>query len=380
MQDESPYKTVNQQPMTASEVEALAKGPNLGGPRWKRMFKESRAYLVEYFLILISTGIMLGVIIAMLSNIIDYTDSDRGASIFDSYAYTASVSMIAALLVVVPLIVLLSKRIQGSEAVNPALKDRGWRKGFLGIFLIITSLFALGYTIAFMYTLVSYFASFGLGGDAKSFPWRGLLENGVAAGLFTFTAWLYSYDYRLQKNVKVGLARLHHYGLIGLSVLFTIIYLSTAFQQQRGAFIDDAISGDISAIRTKVETYESKNNKLPGSLKDLDLSKQQESRADKFNYEYSASRSGGKFTLCAEFKTDTTDETPSTRNPLEALSGSSYDDYYQSDYVDPYKHDKGKECFDFETYSSSYDPYQYKGIDDQSSSDNGSDDETIYQD
>lgn len=378
----------NDKPAYSTEIQSantieMVKGKNLGGPWWKQMFQESRAYLVEYFMILISTGVLLGVVAAMFSNIIAYTDKDRDPGMLDGFAYTASVSMIASLLIVIPLIVVLTKRITGSEFKNAALKDMGWRKGFLGIFLVITSLFALGYAIGYMYELVSYFASFGLGGDAKSFPWRGLLENGVIASLFTFTAWLYSYDYRQQPNVRAGMIRLHHYGLIVLAVFFTIIYLATAFQQQRGAFIDEAISGDLRNIRNKIDAYESDNNKLPSSLDDLELNKQQESRAEKFNYEYTSERRGNTYTLCAEFKTDTRNKGSGSQNPLTAFSGSSYDEYSRSSSKDdPTIHDKGRACFEYEAYGSSsyydsyYDDTRSRGLD----YDQEEDDAQIFQD
>ena len=242
---------------------------------------QSRAYLVEYALILIMTGTVLGVITTMLSTILRYTDSGRGHSFFDDYAYKVSVGLIAALVVAVPVLVLLTKRVSKSESLTSSLKNMGWRKGFLGTFLLIVSLYAIGYATAFAYDLVSYFASFGLGGDAKSFPWRGLLENGLTALLFGSTAWLYSYDYRDQPGERSVIGKAHHYGLIALALLLTLIYFGTAFRQQRGEFIDAAIVDDIQSIQSQVSSYESKNGHLPDSLDQLELKDQQKSRAKK---------------------------------------------------------------------------------------------------
>jgi hypothetical protein len=318
--------------------------------------KQSRAYFVEYALILITTGILLGVVTSMLSSIVRFTDSEKSSSFLDSYAYTASVVMIATLLVAVPLLLILTKRAQVSETLNPSIKNSGWRKAFLGIFLLVVSLYAIGYAIAFMYDLVSYFATYGLGDAAKNFPWRGLLENGVTALLFGVTAWLYAYDYRDQPDNRSRLARIHHYGLILLAILLTAVYLGTAFRQQRAIFIDETIVNDLQSIQTQVESYESKNNRLPASLDNLDLNKQQISRAKTYHYEYKKGRSNSSYTLCAEFKTDASKEKPISQNPLEAFSGSAYSSNYRLNDTndDPSQHEKGRQCFDYQTYSDTY--------------------------
>jgi cytochrome b561 len=319
---------------------------------------QSRAYLVEYALVLIMTGTVLGVITTMLSTILKYSDPSRGHSYFDGYAYKLSVGLIASLIVVIPLLLLLMRRVNKTEIFSTGLKNINWRKGFLGIFLLIVSLYSIGYAVAFMYDLVSYFASFGLGGDSTTFPWRGLLENGLTALLFASTAWLYSYDYREQPQNKPRIAKVHHYGLIALAVLFTVLYFGTAFRQQRGEFIDEAIVNDIQAIQTKVSSYESKKGDLPSSLDDIDLTDKQKSRAKKFNYEYKAKKSGSSYELCAEFKTDASKtDSGSTQNPLEALSsGASYNDTSSSQSDNPSTHGKGRQCFTTQSYGG-YDPY-----------------------
>jgi hypothetical protein len=341
---------------------------------------QSRAYLVEYGLVLIMTGTVLGVITTMLSTILKYSDPSRGHSYLDGYAYKLSVGLIASLIVAIPLLLVLMRRVGKTEVFSTGLKNISWRKGFLGIFLLIVSLYAIGYAIAFSYDLVSYFASFGLGGDAKTFPWRGLLENGLSSLLFASTAWLYSYDYREQSQNKPRIAQVHHYGLIALAVLFTFVYFGTAFRQQRGEFIDAAIVNDIQSIQTKVSSYESKHNKLPSSLDDIDLTDQQKSRAKKFNYEYKASKSKSSYELCAEFKTDASKEdTGSTQNPLEALSAgaSLYNDTSQND--NPSTHGKGRQCFTTQSYGG-YDPYSSPSLLQKNSSSSNNYDDTLQQD
>jgi hypothetical protein len=327
---------------------------------------DARAYLVEYALALVATGTLLSVTISMLSTILKYNEDDLG--LFSSFAYTVSISMIATLIVVIPLVLLLTKRTNNVEDADPTIKNGGWRKGFLGFFLLNVGLWAIGFSIAFIYDFVSYFASFGIS-DVNTFPWRSLLANGVAAILLAFTVWLYSQDYRKQELNKPYIGKIHHYGLIALAILLTFIYLGTAFKSQRGTFIDDAISGDLSSIQSNINEYQANNNgRLPNNLSDLKLNDQQTARSDKYDYSYTKNSTG--YELCAEFKTDTkSKKDKGSQNPLEAFSGSSYsyNSSSSSDSSNPAIHDKGKQCFKTNDRSSSYDPYNSSSQDSNSS-------------
>lgn len=338
--------------MSANEAEAqvIDRRPKRGIARF---LGESRAYLVEYALGLIATGILIGVVISMLNTILKYDKDDLGY--FSSFAYTVSISMIATLVVIIPLLLMLSSRITKVENASPEIKNRGWRKGFLGFFLLNVGLWGLGFSIAFVYDLISFFASIGIS-DENTFPWRSLLANGIAASILVFTVWLYSYDYRKQEALRPAIAKIHHYGLIAIAILFTLIYLGTAFKDQRASFIDDAISSDLSSIQSKVRDYQSKNRSLPSSLDDIKLNDQQKSRAEKYDYSYS--KQSGSFELCAVFKTDTKSKDTGSQNPLEAFSGSSYSyDDYSSDNDNPRLHDEGRQCFETESFNSFNDDY-----------------------
>ncbi len=311
---------------------------------------EARAYLVEYALVLISIGILLGVVISMLNTILKYNNDEYGY--FSSFAYTVSISMIATLMVIIPLILVLTKRINKVEDAAPDIKNRGWRKGFLGFFLLNVGLWGLGFSIAFVYDMISYFASFGIT-DNNTFPWRSLLANGLGTLILVFTALLYSHDYRNQQVIRPMVVSTHHYGLIAIAIILSLIYMTTAFKDQRASFIDDAISGDLNSIQSKISNYKSDNRgRLPSDLSDIKLNDQQKSRAEKYDYSYK--KTSGSYELCAIFKTDTkTKKDTGSQNPLEAFSGSSYPyDDYQSDNSDPYKHGKGNQCFESESYSS----------------------------
>lgn len=343
-----------------SQTEMAAAKPSL-----RSMFSfagQARAYLVEYALVLISTGILLGVAISMLDTILNYKKDDYGY--FSSFAYTISISMIATLIVIIPLVLLLTKRTNAVESENPEIKNQGWRKGFLGFFLLNVGLWGIGFSIAFVYDFVSYLANIGIT-DENTFPWRSLLSNGIAAIILIFTLWLYSHDYRNQETTKTLVNKIHHYGLIGIAVLLTFIFMATALKSQRASFIDDAISSDLNSIQNKVDNYKSDNRgRLPSSLDDLELNDQQKARAKK--YDYSLSKTSSGYELCAVFKTDTKtkDKDKGSQNPLESFSGSSYSyDDYSSNNNDPYTHGKGKQCFETKSYSNN--EYLRSGPDDE---------------
>ncbi len=318
---------------------------------------EARAYLVEYLIVLISTGVLLGVVVSMLNTILKYNDDSSGY--FSSFAYTISISMIATLVVVIPLVLVLTKRTNAVEAAAPRVKSCGWRKGFLGFFLLNVGLWGIGFAITFVYDLISYFASFGLSDD-KAFPWRSLLANGITTGLLAFTFWLYSHDYRNQQTSKTRLSRVLNYSLIICAIVLTVIYLGTSFRGQRASFIDDTISGDLTSIQTKISDYQyAHQDRLPNNLDSLSLNDQQKARAEKYDYSYSKSYSG--YELCAVFRTDTRSKNKGSQNSLEAASASSSDSYSTApDNSDPQIHGKDKQCFTTPSYSTGYDDTQLK--------------------
>ncbi len=327
----------------------------------KGLFKfggEARAYLVEYGIALIGIGTLLGVTISMLSTILKYDNSNYDGYL-SSFAYKFSISMIATLIVVIPLVLLLTKRTMAVETRAPAIKSSGWRKGFLGFFLLNVALWGIGFAIAFMYDLISFFAGFGIS-ESNSLPWRSLLVNAVAAGLLLFTMWLYGHDYREQNNTKPLLGQLLKFGLTGFAVLLTLVYMGTAFKSQRASFVDDAISEDLSSIQSKISSYQAAHQeRLPNSLNDITLNDQQQARSKKYEYSFDKSSSG--YELCAIFKTDTKSKQKDkgSQNALETFSDSAYGYTNEPDKSNPRIHETGKQCFETKTQSNIYDPLLY---------------------
>jgi hypothetical protein len=348
---------VNNYEPSMSEASVLPSTRPKRGGFLKKLFNESRAYLAEYAVLLIVLGSLLGITNGLFGGIIDYISGPKPQGSWwwtDSFAYTASLSMLASVTVLVPVLIALTRRTNGSEETNPKLKDIGWRKGFLGIFLTIVTLLAICYAIGFVYTVFSKLASVGIATDGKTTVWRSLLKSGFATVLFAFTAFLFSRDYRSQQNRLGLLVRLHRYALVALALVLTVVYFFVPLKAQRGAFIDQVIVDDLRELRSQVDNYSSKNNELPEELDDLDLNNELKAHAKAYKYKYEAV-DFNKYKLCAVFKTDTKSTDKVDANPLERYQYGSSSSYESPSYEDPAKHGSGEQCFNYEGYITRYD-------------------------
>lgn len=328
-----------------------------GRIRLDKLFAASRTYLAEYALLLIITAGLVWLVNSLFGGLVDYIGKDNPTTPWygGSFAYTASLGMLAGAAVLVPVLVLFTRRTRTSEADDPSIKNIGWRKAFLGVFLLNVALAAICYGVAFTYQLFSWLASFGLGASGDSVVWKSLLKAFFAIVLFVFTSWLYARDYRATDETYSRWSRIHRYSLVILAIILATIFTFTVLREQRSQFIDGIITNDLRTLQSKVNAYESEKNRLPKNIDDLDLDKQLKAHAKSFAYEYSKSSKG--YTLCAVFKTDTKNQKTSYYdNPLERLSsGSSIsDDYYRGNQDDdPAVHGRGRQCFDYTAYSSS---------------------------
>lgn len=318
----------------------------------------SRAYLVEYALLLIITGALLGVVNTLFASSLDYISSPKPQPRFGGFAYTSSLAMLASALVFMPALLLLTKRTKGSEQQSLGLKSINWRKAFLGIFLIVIGLTAITQSIVLVYEVISRIAGAGLPGIKTDAVWKEILKPLFAATLFGFTVWLYSRDYRSSEldDRHETLNRLHRYGLIILALILGILFCFTTLKVQRNTFIDNAIENDIKTIQQKVDSYYYKKSKLPGSLSDIALAEEVKNRTKAYGYKYSKV-SSKSYKLCAKFKTDTTKESANGSNALEAYLDKSYSNSYgasESKKSDPAIHKTGEECFSYSlgNYSS----------------------------
>ena len=326
----------------------------------KNIIGNTRAYIPEYAVLLLVTGSLLCIINALFWGIIDYIGNPKPTGIWGGgWQYTYSLFVLASAIASIPIVLLLTYRTKGTEKDLNDIRGSSWRRGLLGVFLVIFGLTTVGYLVAFVYQVVSQMAGAGLV-TANLGAWKNYIKIGFSVVLFRITTLIYARDYRQSDNEKIDSimiwAMIHRWGLSVIAIILAIAFSNTSLAYQRGTYIDDLISNDLNSIKNKISTYESSKGKSPESLDDLSLSDEIKKRQKKYNYVYEKP-SGGKYKLCADFKTDTTkkDETDSTS--LEsALSKSSsiYDDYDAgSSYVNTNIHSKGKHCFEYTSTRSS---------------------------
>lgn len=110
---------------------------------------------------------------------------------------------------------------------------------------------------------------------------------------------------------------------LAMAILAVIGLVAVVWQYtlSRGTASDQKKVSDISELQGKIDSYYYDNAKLPGNLSDLDLENGISGRLS--DYEYS--KTSDTYTLCANFKTD--------------ASNDDYGDDTQ------YFHGKGRQCF-----------------------------------
>lgn len=195
-------------------------------------FGVSRAYLFEYGLLLLSVGALVGLFTTMAREISVSLASAEVADGFEAASnFSDAVLTLSAMLVVLPLAVVLTQRTAAAERVNSAVKNIGWRKGFLGIFLATTSISAIISAIYWMNTVLAY-----LTGAENSFAWATFLGMGVTAlTLFAVVA-AFANDYRSLPSVAS--ARMMHrtrYGLVLLSLIAASLFIMLPMTDYRDA-------------------------------------------------------------------------------------------------------------------------------------------------
>lgn len=308
----------------------------------KKWFGQTRAYLAEYAVMLITLAALLFMVNGFFGGIINSIGGSDATSWYDAYEYKVSLGLLAGVSAVLPLLFVLTRRTTGTESDAPLVKESNWRKAFLGTFLIVLGITAVSYAIAFMYVVISAAANSGLAVDVERPVWKSLLTSGFGFVLFSLSALLYARDYRPADDDLSMWRRIHRYGLVVFAVVLSVVFAAVPLNTQRGVYVDSLKSGDLQAIQSAISTYASKERKLPAALTDLDLKDEVKKRNSKFNYKYEADTAKATYKICANFQTETEEES----NPFTAFSGSGANADEDKANSDPTVHKKGEQCFE----------------------------------
>lgn len=311
-----------------------------------------KAYLVKYILSLIATGVLITLVISFFSGIVDSIGTESaGSGWMAKFAYQSSLGKISAAIVFSLALWFMARQCYATEKTLPAVKSNRWRKGFLGVFLVILGISALIAGATLVYNVVSLIASIGIADIDGVETTKSIVNSTFSTFVLTATAILYAKDYTSSRMSPLA-RNAHHYGLLISIVVLTVLFVALPLQAQRNSFIDNIASNDIETLESKISSYVRSENELPEELSDLELDEKVEKRLD--NYDYTSKTSS--YEICAEFRTDTTEEESSSGNPLEdVLTGPSYTGSSSSE-DDPDHHQEGRQCFEYEAFGvGSYD-------------------------
>ena len=289
-------------------------------------FGESRSYLFEYGLLLLLTGGLLYILMAMIRSF--YSVVSFSLPFF--YTQESDVLLLSALTVVLPLVIILIQRTSETELGNPSIKNLPWRKVFLGIFLGVVSIWAILSSILFINSILGYLSNGLL--VSSDFDWKSSLTYLVSTVILTTTAWSLGNDYRyVSRDQFAGLRHFYRYALVSAALVVGLLFLFFPFRENRTMVLDAQISTDLYVISSLVDSYYTNNSRLPASLSDLSLASQESQRASIYNYTYEL-KSDTSYALCADFSTSS--------GEYETSSGNG-------GVPNVYSHTAGINCFDF---------------------------------
>src|SRR3989344_1534683 len=189
-------------------------------------FGESRSYLFEYGLLLLLTGGLLYILMAMIRSF--YSVVSFSLPFF--YTQESDVLLLSALTVVLPLVIILIQRTSETELGNPSIKNLPWRKVFLGIFLGVVSIWAILSSILFINSILGYLSNGLL--VSSDFDWKSSLTYLVSTVILTITAWSLGNDYRyVSRDQFAGLRHFYRYALVSAALVVGLLFLFFPFRE-----------------------------------------------------------------------------------------------------------------------------------------------------
>lgn len=307
-----------------------------------------RFYLLQYVTMLLSGLILLSLVTLTGYALVDQWlgDPKAGMAMFSDFSYYYYLCLLVGMVLFGGLHVWMRLRTTSIDADNqPAVA-----KGFLAVFIAILAVSIVGALGAIAYVGVD--TLLGTGNYSTKEVWIVVLDALQVVLWSSLMWWHFKYSagaklYAIAAGVLVALAAI-------LLVIFPIM-------ARRDTVIDSRTSNDLTAIVSAVNKYVEKNNKLPASLRDVELNEKIASRVGTYEYEATTQESGTtpkvpqddlfyeygrpsgttfSYKLCATFKTDTNkedDDQPVFLSMMYGGSGMS-------------KHPSGRHCFDQKAY------------------------------
>lgn len=259
---------------------------------------------------------------ALFNHLQDTREGMAGAG-----AGSASLFMVAAMLVWLPLALGFYLRSRGEMQYKPERATSSLHKVLVSVYLFVNVFILAGALFTALYSLIRI-----LVGDVDKDVNELLLRMTAPALLMTgLHAWmLYAYS-------KAGFATRKLFATIFAAFSIVVIgaFLALSVDSVRGANYDEKRVQDLSTINRSINDYYRDNRTLPNSLDDISVN---EDRLKLSLSEYTYDRkTGARYELCVDFATDTKVGRDYYTKPDNGDEYSSYGDFYY--------HGSGRQCF-----------------------------------
>ncbi|QQS19738.1 hypothetical protein IPL85_05740 [Candidatus Saccharibacteria bacterium] len=174
----------------------------------KRGWLKSYAYLPEYFVMLVVLTALLFALTNLLNIGIDSLISAEKSTGDDFNLYDFSnfelVSSLSSVIVGLPFFIMLYLRTKSYETESPAVVTHRWRKGFLGVFIVVQIMTIIGNLSGLVYQIVSRMVD---GNDNLSLltsatqgdpVWQLVIASVLNTALIGFAVFVIGKEYRKQ--------------------------------------------------------------------------------------------------------------------------------------------------------------------------------------
>ncbi len=309
------------------------------------LFSKTRFYVFEYTVLQLAV-LFLGSSFATVIFILFGTISGQSTI---SSSIESLVWVFGLCLVLVPLITVLYARTSAEEALHPARHNQTPRKFVFYTMLVISTISALGFLIASVYTVSR--VAFGLSGSE-------LITQVTLPSLVMFGLTMY-YILAIQKNFAPS-KKLRKINILSIAIVGTLVILSilvAASINSSANRSDQQITSDLNAAKKSIDAYFQDNNKLPVNISATNLNAGVKSQFEVGKYKYEVTQDGLDYgNVQAEDSSSSSVSYLSTSSQYRlcatfSASKGYYNDYSYGSYSgDLNNHKKGYQCLTHYAY------------------------------
>lgn len=257
----------------------------------------------------------------------------RGTGSAAQYVGQASIWIVAAMLVWLPVAAIFYLRVRGEAAHHEERTRSSLYKFLVSLSMFVNILIGLGLVLTAVYSLLQL--AVGAGDSALDVVVRLVIPAILGALIHGAVFAAFSRGFKVPRKWFA-------IGFVAVGILVMIGLLVTSVGSVRGSVSDNKREADLSVLKTAISKYYNDKKSLPSLLSDISVSNLKMSASD---YTYTKD-SSTRYQLCTTFATSTT---YGTSYSYTTTSNDGYDTYPNFN-----SHDKGGVCFKVAVYSSVY--------------------------